>query len=121
MEFLTVYPGWYTGRAIHVHSKVHIDDTTVLTTQYLFDDDLNAQIMGTEAYAAHGQPDTTNENDGVTQGDDDGLLFTVSDDADVSGKRALIVVGVDPAATSSEGGPGGGGGPGGAPPSGAMP
>ncbi len=117
VEFLTVYPGWYTGRAIHIHSKVHIDDTTVLTTQYLFDDDLNAQVMTTEPYAAYGQPDTTNGTDGVTRGDGeaDGLLFSVSDDAAIAGKRALIVVGVDPAATSTEGGMPGGGGPGGSP------
>ena len=84
VEFLTVYPGWYAGRAVHIHAKVHIDDATVLTTQFLFDDALNSEVMATEPYAAFGEPNTTNDEDGVTGGtaDEDGLLFTVSDDAD---------------------------------------
>ena len=60
VEFLTVYPGWYAGRAVHIHAKVHIDDATVLTTQFLFDDALNSEVMATEPYAAFGEPNTTN-------------------------------------------------------------
>jgi protocatechuate 3,4-dioxygenase beta subunit len=133
VEFLTVYPGWYRGRAVHIHSKVHIDDATVLTTQFLFADELNAQVMATEPYAPFGEPDTPNAADGVTGGTaaEDGLLMTVSDDAAIDGRRALIVVGLDPAGTSqgaSGGGPGGGGqggepsgGPGGPAPGGSRP
>lgn len=100
VEFHTVYPGWYPGRAVHIHSAIHVDDTTVLTTQYLFDDDRNDAVMAEEPYAAHGAPDTPNAQDGVTGGRAvaDGLLMTVADDADIAGSRALIVVGVDPAA-----------------------
>lgn len=110
---------------MHIHSKVHLDDSTVLTTQYLFDDALNSEVLAQQPYAPFGEPDTTNETDGVTGGAaaEDGLLFTVSDDGAISGQRALIVVGVDPDATSSGatggGGPGGGGMPGDGP--GSMP
>ncbi len=91
--------GLVPGRAVHIHAKVHIDDATVLTTQFLFDDELNAEVMATGPYAPYGEPDTTNATDGVTggSGEADGLLFTVSDDAELSGKRALIVVGLDDA------------------------
>ena len=34
-EFTTVYPGWYPGRTVHIHGKVHLDKRTVLTTQLL--------------------------------------------------------------------------------------
>jgi protocatechuate 3,4-dioxygenase beta subunit len=120
VEFVTNWPGWYSGRAVHIHSKVHIDDSTVLTTQFLFDDALNEEVLATGVYASHGQPDTTNASDGVTGGNGaaDGLVFTVSDDSDLAGKRALIVVGLDPAATSSQTGGGTGGGPGGGGPGG---
>ncbi len=96
VEFVTIWPGWYRGRAIHIHSAIHVDDSTVLTTQYLFDDDLNAEVMASGPYAAYGQPDTTNAQDGVTRGaaERDGLLFTVADDTALDGRRALIVVGV---------------------------
>jgi protocatechuate 3,4-dioxygenase beta subunit len=101
VEFLTSYPGWYRGRAVHIHSNVHIDDTTVLTTQYLFEDSLNDEIMAQGVYAAFGSPDTTNAQDGVTNGNAaaSGLIMTASDDAEIAGTRALIVVGVDPSAT----------------------
>ena len=52
VEFHTVYPGWYAGRAVHIHAKVHIDDETVLTTQFLFDDALNSEVMATRAVRA---------------------------------------------------------------------
>ena len=40
VEFLTVYPGWYRGRTVHIHAKVHLDGSTVLTTQFFFPDDV---------------------------------------------------------------------------------
>lgn len=99
VELHTRFPGWYPGRAIHIHAAVRVDDTTVLTTQFLFDDAVNRRITAEEAYADHGPPDTTNAEDGVSGGDPggDGLLMTVLDDAAIGGSRALIVVGVDPA------------------------
>lgn len=116
VEFLTRYPGWYSGRAVHIHAKAHIDDTTVLTTQFFFDDAVNDEIFTEAPYAGHGEPDTTNRTDSIA-GDDpqgDGLLLTVSDDTAIAGSRALIVVGLDPTARSSGatgmGGPGGAGG-----------
>jgi protocatechuate 3,4-dioxygenase beta subunit len=101
VEFLTCYPGWYRGRAIHIHSKVHIDDDTVLTTQYLFEDELNAEIMSQGPYATYGPPETTNAQDRVTSGvaETSGWIMTASEDAEIAGTRALIVVGVDPSAT----------------------
>ena len=102
VEFVTIWPGWYPGRAIHIHSRVHVEDRTVLTTQYLFDDDLNTEVTATGPYAQHGPPDTPNADDSVA--DDpaaQGLLFSVADDPALKGRRALIVVGVDPAAESA--------------------
>lgn len=115
VELWTNYPGWYTGRAVHIHAEVHIDDTTVLTTQFIFDEELNGEVLTSGEYAAYGLADTSNAADDIAAGNDD-LLMTAEDDADIGGLRALIVVGVDPDATSSatggRGGPGGGGGPG---------
>lgn len=102
VEFVTIWPGWYPGRAIHIHSRVHVEDDTVLTTQYLFDDDLNTEVMATGPYAPHGPPDTPNADDSVAEDPAaQGLLFSVADDPALKGRRALIVVGVDPAAESA--------------------
>lgn len=36
VEFQTIYPGWYAGRTTHIHFKVFLDETTVLTGQIFF-------------------------------------------------------------------------------------
>jgi protocatechuate 3,4-dioxygenase beta subunit len=42
--FKSIYPGWYPGRATHVHLRVHTGSTTVLTSQSYFDDALSDQV-----------------------------------------------------------------------------
>lgn len=44
VSFETIYPGWYTGRATHMHFKVLLDDRNVLTGQMYFPDALNEFI-----------------------------------------------------------------------------
>lgn len=52
VEFATIYPGWYRGRAVHVHFKVHLDQSTVLTGQLLFDEKFTDEIYDAEPYAS---------------------------------------------------------------------
>ncbi len=42
--FRTIYPGWYAGRATHIHFRVFVDETTVLTGQTFFPEALNEFI-----------------------------------------------------------------------------
>ncbi len=117
VEFVTNYPGWYRGRAVHIHTKVHLDDTTVLTSQIYFDDDLNSEIFRSAPY--QGDPDTTNLEDSIAGGDpaENGSQATASEDAELRGTRALLVLGIDPEVESTGSGGGGlaGGGPAGGP------
>lgn len=41
VSFLSVYPGWYPGRALHIHLLVVVGDQELLVTQLMFDDSLN--------------------------------------------------------------------------------
>ena len=59
-EFLTVYPGWYSGRAIHIHVKAHIGGEAAQkyagghvahTGQFFFPEDLTERIARLEPYA----------------------------------------------------------------------
>ncbi len=52
VEFLTIYPGWYNPRAVHVHVKVHLGGSELLTTQLYFPEDLTDSIHQTEYYAS---------------------------------------------------------------------
>jgi protocatechuate 3,4-dioxygenase beta subunit len=95
VEFATNYPGWYQGRAVHIHTKVRLDDAAVLTTQLYFPEDLTDEVHAEDPYAAHGTRDTRNEDDAIA-GDPaaNGNLLTTS--ASGAGTLGLVVLGVDP-------------------------
>lgn len=69
VDFDTCYPGWYAGRAIHIHFRVIVRGQAFLTSQLFFDDALNEEIFASHPeYARFGQPDRTNETDGIFGG-----------------------------------------------------
>ena len=117
VEFLTIVPGWYRGRAVHIHMRVHLEDATVLTTQLFFDAAELATIYEDGLYADNGQPDTSNESDGIAgDPEEEGTLLALTGGATTrgTGSVALLNLGIDPEAESSSNGGGpGGGGPGG--------
>ena len=64
-QFVTIYPGWYRGRTVHVHVKVHIGNNQVVTSQLFFDETVTRAVYAAGPYAAHTGQDTTNANDGI--------------------------------------------------------
>ena len=57
VSFETIYPGWYAGRATHMHFKVLLDDRNVLTGQMYFPDAVNEFIYANiPAYAGRLAP-----------------------------------------------------------------
>ncbi|MCB0196640.1 MAG: intradiol ring-cleavage dioxygenase [Anaerolineae bacterium] len=118
--FTTIYPGWYSSRAVHIHFKVHdtdAEDSKVFTSQLFFDDSLSDQVFSQSPYADKGQRDTLNSTDNIYQ---DLLLLNTTQTAE--GYAATFDIGLDLSTMgtgSSEGGPGGG--PGGRPPGGNPP
>jgi len=67
VTFKTIYPGWYQGRATHIHVKVHVSGQEVHTGQLYFDDSVNRSVYSRAPYDSRGAPDTTNANDGIYQ------------------------------------------------------
>jgi protocatechuate 3,4-dioxygenase beta subunit len=65
VEFKTVYPGWYPGRTVHIHAKVHLDKTTVLTSQLYFEESVNEAVFKRAPYSQKTGRDVFNENDGI--------------------------------------------------------
>lgn len=51
-EFDTIYPGYYAGRAIHIHFKLHLGEKAYITNQALMPEDVNAQILQAAPYDA---------------------------------------------------------------------
>jgi protocatechuate 3,4-dioxygenase beta subunit len=79
VEFVTVYPGWYQGRTVHIHGKVHVDNQTALTTQFFFDDEVSDRVYERSPYSQHSGRDVSNDNDGIF---DRSLLLDLSRDGD---------------------------------------
>ena len=69
VDFDTCFPGWYPGRAIHIHFAVTIGAEVYLVSQLFFADPLVADICGGHPdYVGRSQPDTSNTRDGVIGG-----------------------------------------------------
>jgi hypothetical protein len=64
VTFKTIYPGWYRGRAVHIHFKVR-ESGYEFTSQLFFDPQLTRRVMAQGVYAARGEPDTTNATDNI--------------------------------------------------------
>ena len=118
VQFRTIYPGWYRGRTTHIHYKVFLDETTVLTSQIFFPDALSEYLfLNVDPYMRDTTRDTVNANDGIAQEAGHGAYAAIREQSDRY--VAELVVGVDPTAVSQEGAAPGG--PGGEPPSGPPP
>jgi protocatechuate 3,4-dioxygenase beta subunit len=65
VTFLTLYPGWYQGRATHIHVKVHVSGSTVHTGQLFFDEAQNNAVYATAPYSSHTGSRTTNTQDSI--------------------------------------------------------
>ncbi len=93
-SFETIYPGWYPGRTVHVHFKVHHAGTTFATSQFYFDDDTTDQVYLQTPYRDRPDRSTRNDNDDVLRGDpaEANLLASVVEDGD--GYAGTITVGV---------------------------
>jgi protocatechuate 3,4-dioxygenase beta subunit len=90
--FTTVYPGWYRGRAVHIHVKVHVGGDVVHTGQLFFSDALTETVYRSAPYAARGNPDVTNANDSIfVNGGKRSLLSVTKSDAGYVGSIAMGV------------------------------
>jgi protocatechuate 3,4-dioxygenase beta subunit len=71
--FNTCFPGWYSGRAVHVHFTIRRSSRSgeeYLTSQLAFQDSLINEICGEHPdYTAHGLPDTATMADGIFPAD----------------------------------------------------
>jgi len=64
--FKTIYPGFYAGRAVHIHVKVHVGGNVVHTGQLFFPAAVTEAVYAKEPYSAHGSsPDTPNAQDAI--------------------------------------------------------
>ena len=100
-HFTTIYPGWYSGRAVHIHFKVRTNPASnsggEITSQLFFDDALSAEVFTTQQpYSQKGSQDVTNDRDGIFQESNGQLQLSLA--ADDGGYVTTFALGVQLAA-----------------------
>jgi protocatechuate 3,4-dioxygenase beta subunit len=107
-RFVTIYPGWYQGRAVHVHFKIRTDPSAAagqeFTSQLYFDEALTDRVHGLEPYSSKGQGRTRNESDGIYRNGGAQLILALGTEGD--GYAGAFNVAMHPG-IKPEGGPGG--------------
>jgi protocatechuate 3,4-dioxygenase beta subunit len=74
-KFKTVYPGWYQGRTVHIHVKVHVGGSVVHTGQLFFNDTLTDAVYKRLPYSRRPNRTTRNAQDSIfVNGGKRGLL-----------------------------------------------
>jgi protocatechuate 3,4-dioxygenase beta subunit len=98
VQFQTIYPGWYSGRAVHIHFTIRISGADggdyQFTSQFFFDDSLTDQVHALEPYASKGPRDTRNSNDNIFSDGGDQLLLNLQGDT-TNGYTGLMSIGLD--------------------------
>ncbi|HEY9613071.1 intradiol ring-cleavage dioxygenase [Allocoleopsis sp.] len=84
VEFVTIYPGWYPGRTVHIHFKIRTELASQrsyeFTSQLYFDDSLTDQIHAQPPYAVKGQRTQRNEQDGIFREGGEQLMLQLTKD-----------------------------------------
>ena len=63
--FRTVYPGWYQGRTVHIHVKVHLGGNVLHTGQLYFPDTVTDAVYRKAPYASRPNRDVRNAGDSI--------------------------------------------------------
>ena len=69
VTFATIYPGWYAGRAVHIHLKVHANGAVIHIGQLFFDDSVHRhRVLSVAPYSERPARDVRNAADSIYAG-----------------------------------------------------
>jgi protocatechuate 3,4-dioxygenase beta subunit len=95
-QFVTIYPGWYPGRTVHIHFKIRTTPTaprgSAFTSQLYFDDALTDRVHTQEPYTRKGPRTVHNANDGIFADGGEKLLLPLTEHGE--GYAALFAIGL---------------------------
>jgi protocatechuate 3,4-dioxygenase beta subunit len=103
VQFTTIYPGWYPGRAVHIHFKVRTAASSSpayeFTSQFYFDERLTDRVHARAPYSTHTGQRTRNESDGPFRDGGTQLILPVTERG--QGYSASFTVGMRPGEPAS--------------------
>ncbi len=101
-EFATIYPGWYVGRAIHIHLKVDLGGHVSHTGQLFFPEEFTEQVAKLEPYAKRRNVERTLQSeDGIFNGQhgaDSQVDLRRLGASNTDGFLATVMLAIDPEA-----------------------
>lgn len=97
VKFTTIYPGWYSGRTIHIHVRVRTySGATVLSnfvSQIFFDESTNNTVLATSDYSRTGSRTTTNASDMVYNVANQTRMLATTSGSTSAGYSSTITIG----------------------------
>jgi protocatechuate 3,4-dioxygenase beta subunit len=98
VQFTTIYPGWYPGRAVHIHFKIRVavagGRIDEFTSQLYFTDELTDRVHAQEPYSSHRGQRLLNSRDMIFREGGSQLLLPVVDAED--GYQATFRIAMQP-------------------------
>ncbi len=96
--FTTIYPGWYSGRAVHIHVKVRIFDssgnvTTEATTQLFFDESVTSAVYAANSAYSKSGTRILNANDSIFNSESPALTVGLTGSAS-AGYAGTVSIGI---------------------------
>jgi protocatechuate 3,4-dioxygenase beta subunit len=95
-RFTTIYPGWYPGRAVHIHFKIRTEPAGArgheFVSQPYFDDALTDRVHARDPYKDKGLNRTRNSGDGIYRDGGQQLMLNVAETA--KGLSAPFAIGL---------------------------
>lgn len=92
-EFLTIYPGWYSGRTVHIHFKIRTEPESEVgyefTSQLFFPEDVTDEVHAQPPYNEKGYRNRLNANDGIFSDGGDQLTLDVAETSEQAMADAL--------------------------------
>ncbi len=96
VRFITIYPGWYPGRTVHIHFKIRTDPKYMrayeFTSQLYFDDTVTDLVHGLPPYMKKGSR-TQNEGDSIYRNGGSQLMLKLAKTND--GYTGMFDVGLE--------------------------
>jgi protocatechuate 3,4-dioxygenase beta subunit len=82
VQFLTIYPGWYAGRTVHLHFKVRTSPPTAggfqFVSQLYFDQAVTNSVLLEPPYSMQGPSTVPNASDGIFRSGGENLMVSIS-------------------------------------------
>ncbi|MCB9177020.1 MAG: intradiol ring-cleavage dioxygenase [Caldilineae bacterium] len=93
-RFATIYPGWYPGRAVHIHFTIRGASFNgyTFTSQLYFDDAISEQVFAQAPYAARAAQGLRNAQDGLYRDGGEQLRLALSESGE--GYAAVFDIGL---------------------------